>query len=314
MTTPTVLVATWREGLFVFAGETRAQELGDQSINALAPDGRDGALAIVGGRALRRRTRDGRWTTIATAEMDLACCASAGAAIYVGTDAARVLRVDADGNVAQLRGFDNVAGRETWYAGSAIVNGQRMGPPLGIRSIAATPDGTLLLVNVHVGGIPRSTDGGATWHPTIDVDSDVHEVRVHPERPGLVMAASAVGLCVSHDGGVTWDVEQKGLHGLHCTAVAFAGDEVFVSAATDHFAAQGRIYRRHVDVRDSLVAIGDGLPPWTGGIVDTRCIATSGAAIAFADRSGNLYASTDTGRSWSRRATGLPLPSSVLIV
>src|SRR6185436_15430147 len=27
---------------------------------------------------------------------------------------------------------------ETWYAGSAVINGQRVGPPLGIRSITAT--------------------------------------------------------------------------------------------------------------------------------------------------------------------------------
>ena len=38
------------------------------------------------------------------------------------------------------------------------------------------------------------------------------------------------------------------------------------------------------------------------------------SAAAIADRKGNVYVSTDTGRSWSRRANGLPPPSSVLIV
>jgi hypothetical protein len=33
-----------------------------------------------------------------------------------------------------------------------------------------TCDGAVLLVNVHVGGIPRSADGGASWQPTIDTD------------------------------------------------------------------------------------------------------------------------------------------------
>ena len=237
-----------------------------------------------------------------------------GDVIYVGTDDARVLRVGADGALEQLRGFDAVAGRETWYAGSAVINGQRVGPPLGIRSITATPDGAVLLANVHVGGVPRSTDGGATWQPTIDVESDVHEVRAHPNRPGVVMAAAAIGLCTSRDGGVTWDVEQEGLHASYCSAVAFAGDDVFVSASVDHFAAQGAIYRRRVDGHDSLVAVGGGLPAWTDGIIDTGCIATRGSAVALADRKGNLYVSADTGRSWSRRASGLPPPSSVLIV
>jgi photosystem II stability/assembly factor-like uncharacterized protein len=179
--------------------------------------------------------------------------------------------------------------------------------------MTASPDGSVLLANVHVGGIPRSTDSGATWHPTIDIDSDVHEVRVHPNRPEVVMAAAAIGLCASRDGGVTWSVEREGLHAAYCSAVAFAGDDVLVSASTDHFAAQGAIYRR-VDDDGPLVAVAGGLPVWIEGIADTRCIATHGLAAALADRNGNLYISADAGRSWSRRVDGLPTPSSVLIV
>jgi len=314
VTTPLVLVATWRDGLFVVAGETIDQEFRNQSVRALASDGRGGALAIVDGRSLRRRAPDGTWGTIATTELDLACCVAVGNVIYVGSDDARVLRVDANGDVEQLRGFDAVAGRETWYAGSALINGQRVGPPLGIRSITATADGAVLLANVHVGGIPRSTDGGATWQPTIAIDSDVHEVRAHPNHPGVVMAAAAIGLCTSRDGGMTWIIRQEGLHASYCSAVAFAGDDVLVSASVDHFAEQGAIYRRSIDGDGPLVAIAGGLPEWIDGIADTRCIATHGSAAALADRKGNLYISADTCRSWSRQADGLPVPSSVLIV
>src|SRR5258708_15885210 len=147
-----------------------------------------------------------------------------------------------------------------------MIKGQRAGPPLGIRSITATQDGAVPLANVHVGGIPRSRDGGATWQPTINVDSDVHEVRAHPNRPGLVMAAAAIGLCTSRDGGMTWDVEQEGMHASYCSAVAFLGDDVLVCAAVDHFAEQAAIYRRRVDGHDSLVAIDRGLPARIDGI------------------------------------------------
>ena len=313
MTPPIVLVATWGDGLFVVSDETRDQELGAQSVRALAPDGRGGALAIVDGRSLRLRAPDGVWSIIATTEMDLACCVAVGDMIYIGTDDARLLRLDAEGKLEQIRGFDEVPGRETWYAGSAIINGQRVGPPLGIRSITATADGAVLLANVHVGGVARSTDGGVTWQPTIDVDSDVHEVRAHPNRSGIVMAAAAVGLGASRDGGATWNIEQEGLHASYCSAVAFVGDDVLVSASTDHFAAHGAIYRRRVDGRDSLVAVGEGLPAQTDGIVDTACIASVGSTVAIADRGGNLYISTGTGRSESRTVSGLPPPSSVLI-
>ena len=86
-----------------------------------------------------------------------------------------------------------------------------------------------------------------------------------------------------------------------------------MSASLDHFASQGAIYRRRVDGHGPLVAIAGGLPKWIDGIADTGCIAAYGSAVAIVDRNGNLYLSGDTGRSWSRRADGLPLPSSVLI-
>jgi hypothetical protein len=309
-----VLLATWDDGLFV-VGDDPVHELAKQPVRGLTPDAHGGALAIVNARSLCRRAPAGVWHTIATTEMDLACCVAVGDVIYAGTDDARVLRVGADGVVEQLRGFDAVAGRDEWYAGSAIINGRRVGPPLGIRSITATPDGGVLLANVHVGGIPRSTDGGATWQPTIGVDSDVHEVRVHPSRPEIVMAAAAIGLCISRDGGLTWAVETEGLHAPHCSAVAFAGDDVLVSASIDPFADQGAIYRRPIDGPGPLIAVsGGGFPAWTGGKVDTGCIATHGAAVALADWQGNVYVSADAGRTWLRQADGLPAPSGVLIV
>ena len=58
---------------------------------ALASDGYGGALAIVSGHSLRRRTSAGQWITIATSQFQLACCAPVGDLIYIGTDDARVL-------------------------------------------------------------------------------------------------------------------------------------------------------------------------------------------------------------------------------
>ena len=314
VTASTILVATWRDGLFVVEAGRRDQELANRSVRALAPDGRGGALAIIDGRSLCRRAPDDIWSTVATAEVDLACCLTVGDVVYAGTDDAHVLRVGATGEMEQLRGFDRVAGRDRWYAGTAMINGKLVGPPLGIRSVTATSDGAVLLANVHVGGIPRSLDGGVTWQPTIDVDSDVHEVRAHPQRAGAVVAAAAIGLCTSSDGGATWAVEQRGLHALHCSAVAFAGDDILVSAAVDPFAPQGAIYRRGLDEHGPLVKVAGGLPAWLDGIAHSGCMAAHGSAVAVADLGGNLYVSADSGRTWLRRAGAIPTPSSVLIV
>jgi photosystem II stability/assembly factor-like uncharacterized protein len=50
------------------------------------------------------------------------------------------------------------------------------------------------------------------------------------------------------------------------------------------------------------------------GIADTGCIAARGGAAAVCDKRGNVYVSADAGQTWSRRAAGLPTPSSVLIL
>jgi hypothetical protein len=314
VTSPTVLVATWGDGLFAVTGDGRTQEIANQPVRGLAPDGHGGALAIVGRHSLRRRAPSGEWATVSTSEFELSCCITVRDTIYVGTDDARILRLSHRGGVLDpIDGFDSVAGRDAWFAGSAIVNGQRLGPPLGIRSVAANSNGSILFANVHVGGIPRSMDGGRTWQPTIDINSDVHEVRAHQANPDIVVAAAAVGLCISRDSGATWIIEREGLHAPHCSAVAFSGDDIIFSASTDPFAAEGRIYRRPVKPDGSLVAVEGGMPAWIEGIADTGCIAANGSSIAVADRAGNLYGSDDFGRAWSCRSTRLPTPSGVLI-
>jgi photosystem II stability/assembly factor-like uncharacterized protein len=314
VTNPTILVSTWDDGLFAVTGDGRMHEVANQPVRGLAPDGRGGALAIVGRHSLRRRAANGEWATIATSKFELSCCMSVRDTIYVGTDEAHMLRLTPGGSVLDsLDGFDSVPGRDAWFAGSAIVNGRRLGPPLGIRSVTANANGSVLFANVHVGGIPRSMDDGRTWQPTIDINSDVHEVCAHHSDPNLVVAASAIGLCTSRDAGATWTVECDGLHAAHCYAVVFSGDDIILSASTDFFAAEGRIYRRSVKPDGSLIAVEGGTPASVKGFADTGCIAAKGSSIAVADRAGKLFWSDDFGRTWSCWSTGLPIPSGVLI-
>ena len=299
MPTPSMLVATWGNGLFSVTGKTVHQELADQSVRSLSADGRGRLLAIVGGHSLCRRSSDGEWSEIAKSDFELSCCVPIGNVVFVGTDDAHILRVDPDGVQERLTGFEAVAGRDTWYAGGAIIDGKLMGPPLGIRSMAATCDGAVLLANVHVGGVPRSIDSGLTWRATIDIDSDVHQVSAHPTRPDIVIAAAAAGLCVSRDAGATWTIERQGLHAPHCSAVAFGKDDIYISASIDPFAAQGAVYRRPIGSDGPLRPLGGGMPEWTDGKVDTGCIATRDSMVAMIDWSGRLYVSHDDGASWS---------------
>ena len=198
-----IAVATWNDGLFLVGAASR-HELAGRSLRGLTSDRHGGLVAIVDGNTLQRRTADGEWHTLATSDLPLACCVALPDALFVGTDDARVLRWTDGAGLEPLAAFARVAGRERWYAGTAVVDGKVVGPPLGVRSMCASCDDRTLLVNVHVGGICRSTDGGQSWEPTIDVDADVHEVRAHPERADTLVAAAAVGLCISTDGGRSW--------------------------------------------------------------------------------------------------------------
>jgi hypothetical protein len=310
---PSILVATWEHGLFNVAGESVHQELKDRSVRSLTSDGRGGVLAIVDGNALYRRTPDAQWSVVVTGEFKFSCCVAAANAVFIGTDDARLLRLDTDGMLQILAGFDRVEGREKWYAGQAIVDGRVMGPPLGIRSLSATRDGAVLLANVHVGGVPRSTDLGASWRPSIDVDADVHQVCAHPTRAGLVIAAAAVGLCVSRDGGQTWDIEQRGLHAPHCSGVAFGRDHIYVSASMDPFSEQGAVYRRAIDGNAPLRLVSGGFPQWTEGKADTDCIAAKDSRVAVIDMSGRLYVSRDDGTTWTSLGDRLPVPAGLFL-
>ena len=115
-----------------------------------------------------------------------------------------------------------MAGRNEWH---------RVGSPLQVRTMTATCDGGAVLVNVHIGGIPRSVDGGATWQPTVAINADVHQVLAHPTRPEIVVAAASVGLCRSHDGGATWSSSTEGMDQTYARGVAFVGDDVVVTVS-----------------------------------------------------------------------------------
>lgn len=184
------------------------------------------------------------------------------------------------------------------------------GPPLGIRSMAATRDGAVLLVNVHVDGVSRSTDAGLTWRPTIDIDSDVDQVCAHPTRPDIVIAAA--GLCIGRDAGATWTVEQRGLHAHYCSAAAFGRNDIFVAASTDHFATQGAVYRRPIDSNGPLQPLRGVMPTWIDGIADSNCIATR--FNGRCDRPiGSLCVSHDDGATWSCPFDRLTVPSGLHI-
>ena len=260
-----------------------------------------GTWWAIAGKTLVRGGGD-EWYQIASIE-GLTCAQPVDGAAVVGTAGAHLLHAGT-GELEPLLSFDDMRGRDDWHA-----VGSR--EPY-VRSLTATVEG-VLLANVHVGGIPRSIDGGATWEPTIDVDADVHQVRAHPERPELAIAAAAVGACRSEDGGATWRVETAGLHATYCRAVALADDVMFVSASTGPRTEQGALYRRAIDSDGPFERCTDGLPEWQPHNIDTGCVDTDGARVVFGGADGVVYGSDDAGRAWRVLAEGLPHITAIAI-
>lgn len=270
------------------ADGTAHQDLGGRRVTRLARAAA-GCWAVADGDCVLRRADDGTWRDIVRADVDLTCVLPLPDGGLAGTTDGGLLRF-IGGRIDCLGGFDAVAGRDAWHAVPS-------GVPY-VRSLTATADGAALCANVHVGGIPRSTDGGATWVPTIDPDVDVHEVRAHPTDPAFVVAAAGYGFAESHDGGATWTLITDGLHATYARAAAFTSDTALVSVSDGPFATEAAIYRRVIGVDGPLERCLDGLPGWLAGNVDTGCLDASGEDAVLVDAGGAVFASGDDAMSW----------------
>ena len=273
-----------------------------RKVTALAP-GSEGLWAIVDSESVWRG--DGPlWERAAeTPGRRLNCVVEASGDVWAGAAEAHLLKL-ANGQLEDVASFDKVEGREGWYT--------PWGGPPDVRSLSAGPDG-VLYANVHVGGIVRSTDGGATWEPTIDVDTDVHRVVAHPETPALVLAAlGAGGLAMSADGGGTWAFGTGGLHATYCRAVTIAGDAVLLSASTGPFGGRGAVYRRPLS-GGAFERCTSGLPDSFGSNIDSHWLDARGTDAAFGTPDGEVYASTDAGQTWTLAGRGLPAMHCVVL-
>jgi hypothetical protein len=297
--TPQILVGTER-GLYTL--DTDARRLTSGAVTALALDGAT-AWAIVDRRALWRADGEDWRPVVSSTEFEIACLLPDAHGLLVGTFAAHLYRLRGDALV-RIDAFDQAEGRASWYT--------PWGGPPETRSLARDTAGTLY-ANVHVGGIPRSRDGGATWQPTIEVRADVHQVAAHPTQPGLLYAATGRGLAISRDAGDTWEFETASLHGRYLRGVAIAGETLLLSASTGDSSRQGAVYRRPLDARGPFERCRAGLPDWFPENIDTHCLTADGPLAAIATSAGEVYLSRDAGTTWERAAHGLPAVKSVVM-
>jgi hypothetical protein len=284
-------------------GGKSTTEFAGRIVRSIAPDG-DGCIAVVDGNEIWRRSAGGQWSLVATTELGLESITSIDGKILASTGDVGLVFIGAEGALQPLTGFEAVEGRSQWFG---------QGPPLHIRALTATSGGGAIMAAVHVGGIPRSTDGGKTWAPTVPIDFDVHEVRAHPTVPNIVAAATAVGLCLSEDGGESWKVLAEGPEDPHSLALAILHDEILFSVQDGPFAERSQVWHWRVGEK-GIKQVQDGLPHWLSGKVDTAHMAADYDRAAVVDGGGNLYLSEKGSCGWQRIATGVPYVFGMLVV
>jgi hypothetical protein len=283
------LAVATRAGLF-WPDAPDAVAFSGREVNALA-HGLDGTLwAIVGRQELWRRSQE--WALVTRSEdLTLNCVLPLASEVFVGASEAHLLRL-ANGTLEMVKGVEEAEGRTEWYT--------PWGGPPDIRSLSSNGS---VYAGVHVGGILRLQQDGS-WSQTIDIHSDVHEVRALPD--GFVLAATARGLAVSRDAGGNWEFQDSGLHATYCRAVTTCENTVLVSASVGPHGGRAALYRRALEPPEPLEKCVDGLPEWFGDNINTGCVAGFDRTVAFGTSDGRVFLSEDCGGRWAVLADGLP--------
>ena len=277
--------------------------LGGTGAQCLAVDPSDPDVVYAGLReqGVRRSVDGGRtWVECTLPEPGVFSVAVGGdGALFAGTEPSRLFRSDDRGESwRELEALLDLPSRPTWSF-----------PPRPwtshVRWIAPSPhDAELILVGIELGGLMRSTDGGATWQDhRPGAQRDVHSLAWHPRVVGRAYEAGGGGAAFTDDAGQTWQPADDGRDRHYTWSVAVDPDDAdlwYVSASTGPFAAHGgrdpqaRIFRRRGD--EPWQPLAGGLPeplpamPYAVLAVDGRLFA------GLAD--GQLWESADRGDTW----------------
>jgi photosystem II stability/assembly factor-like uncharacterized protein len=233
--------------------------------------------------------------------------------VYCGTEPAHLYESrDLGRSWRELSGVRDVGGLDKWTFPA---------PPhvAHLKHITFDPRSSeVIYASVEQGGLLKSTDGGETWRDMDGVDDDVHRVVVSPARPDRLYITGGDGMYVSEDGGETWShwETQESTIGGYPDQLVFRPsrpDEMYIASAQSnpgfwhesHFA--GTRISRSDDAGKTWQQLTSGLPDRLASSIEAMALEDwgQGFAIFAATTLGEVWATEDSGASWSCVVDGL---------
>jgi hypothetical protein len=166
----------------------------------------------------------------------------------------------------------------------------------------------LLFVGIELGGVMRSTDGGATWEDRKPGSyHDSHVVLTHPVAPGRVYEAAGGGIAFSSDAGQSWQPADDGMdrhYGWGLAVDPADPDLWYVSASHSARYAHGRngqaeahLYRKRGDAPWELLTLDQPNPhPYMPYALLT--LREQPNTLLTGMHNGRILRSDDAGDSW----------------
>ncbi len=248
--------------------------------------------------------------------------------VYAGVEDAALFRsADAGQHWEELSGLRNHETGKNWQpgAGGMCLHTILLDPVHEGRMFAA----------ISSAGAFRSDDSGTTWRPVTkglrsefmpdpeaEIGHCVHRIAMHPSRPEVLFMQKHWDVMRSDDAGANWHEISGDLptdFGFPISVHAHEPDTVYVVPITSdslHFPPDGqlRVFRSRTG--------GNEWEPLTTGLPQENCYVNvlrdgmdvdslDDCGIYFGTTGGQVYASSDSGDTWSALVRDLPSVLSV---
>jgi len=248
--------------------------------------------------------------------------------VYAGVEDAAMFRtVDGGKSWQELSGLRNHTTGPSWQPGAG---------GMCLHTIIQDPgNADRLFIAISAAGAFRTDDAGATWqpinrglrsefmpNPEAEVGHCVHNLAMHPTRPGVLFMQKHWDVMRTDNAGESWQEISGNLpsdFGFPIAVHAHEPETIYVvpiKSDSEHFPPDGklRVYRSRSGGNE-WEALTNGLPQsdcYVNVLRDAMAVdSLDQCGIYFGTTGGQVYASPDAGDSWAPIVRDLPAVLSV---